>query len=189
MLYLLRETRLFDGEEATLLEFAPENGLSTALSSRPNIRYESGDIRAGMAVNVMDITSIPRDDATYDYVLASHVLEHIADDRTAMAELLRVLRPGGTALLQQPVDSARELTYEDWALQTEEERLRAFGQEDHVRVYGRDLATRLADVGFVVEVRRYRDELTETERSYYGLETTDTLRYDDIYAATRPRAA
>lgn len=187
MLYLQRETGLFADEEADLLEFAPESALSEALSSRPNIRYESADLEPGRAMHVMDITRIPRADAAYDYVLASHVLEHIPDDRAAMAELLRVLRPGGVALLQQPVDHGRELTYEDWGLTTAEERLEAFGQEDHVRVYGSDLAQRLSAAGFDVTVRRYRSELGESERLFYRLdEGTETIRADDVYECVRP---
>jgi SAM-dependent methyltransferase len=187
MLYLQRETGLLADEEAAVLEFAPETGLSDALSSRPNLRYESADIRPGIGMPVMDMRDIPRDEATYDYVVASHVLEFIVEDRTAMGELFRVLRPGGVALIQEPVDHALAQTHEDYTL-TPEEQLREFGQKEKVRLYGPDLAQRLADTGFDVNVRRYRDELSEEERRFYRLEQgSETFRSDDVYECVKPQ--
>ncbi|MEM6757729.1 MAG: hypothetical protein AAF586_11225, partial [Planctomycetota bacterium] len=75
---------------------------------------------------------------------------HIPDDRRAMSEMFRVLRPGGELWVSVPV--VGESTYEDWSKQTPQERIEAFLQYDHVRIYGLDIADRLASVGFSVEV-------------------------------------
>jgi SAM-dependent methyltransferase len=50
----------------------------------------------------VDINRLPFADATFDKVLMSEVLEHIADDRAAMREIYRVLKPGGTLALSVP---------------------------------------------------------------------------------------
>lgn len=70
-----------------------------------------------------------------------------------MRELYRVLRTGGWAILQVPV--LRETTFEDPAATSPAERLRLFGQEDHVRVYGKDYRTRLVSAGFHVTVEDF----------------------------------
>jgi SAM-dependent methyltransferase len=84
------------------------------------------------------------------WVLCSHVLEHIPDDRAAMRTLRALLAPDGVLIVQVPADPTRD-TYEDWTITTRAERRRAFGQDDHVRIYGRDLSDRLRAAGLRVE--------------------------------------
>jgi len=81
----------------------------------------------------------------------NHVLEHVNDDETAMAELFRVLKPGGLAVLQIPLALNLEKTLEDPAAVEKKDRKRLFGQKDHVRLYGLDYFDKLADAGFRVE--------------------------------------
>ena len=80
-------------------------------------------------VEHMDITAIPRPDASYDATLCSHVLEHVGDDRAALRELHRVLVPGGWAVLQVPIASRAERTDEEepGVPLPAEERSRRFG--------------------------------------------------------------
>lgn len=74
----------------------------------PNLDYVSADIESPLAMVKMDIMEIPCKDDLFDVILCYHVLEHVADDRRAMGELLRVLKPGGWAILQVPIDRTRE---------------------------------------------------------------------------------
>jgi SAM-dependent methyltransferase len=99
------------------------------------------------------------------------VLEHIPNDRAALIELLRILRPSGTAYLTVPMADGWRHTFEDVSISTEEERLRHFGQGDHVRWYGRDFPERLSAVGFIV------DEFRPPYRDYaeYGLAPGDVV--------------
>jgi SAM-dependent methyltransferase len=181
-LYLESETELFSGQAGSVLHFAPESAVARRLADQPRLDYVTADLDPRRGTEVIDVTAIPRADSTFDIVLMSHVLEHIADDRKAMSELFRVLKPGGKAILQHPVDYARPITYEDWALTTSAERKVAFLQEDHVRIYGADLPTRLRSVGFNVQVRRFREELPPESRRYYCLDQgTELQRSDDIY--------
>jgi predicted SAM-dependent methyltransferase len=100
----------------------------------------------------MDITDLRLQDGRFSLLWCSHVLEHIDNDRRAMTELFRVLRPSGLAVIMVPVYGDK--TYENPEIKSPEERLKHFKQEDHVRLYGLDIENRLADVGFRVEVIR-----------------------------------
>jgi SAM-dependent methyltransferase len=93
-------------------------------------------------------------------VLCNHVLEHIVDDAKAMAELFRVMVPGGWAILQTPFEPDREVTFEDPTVTRPEDRLILFGQHDHVRIYGRDYADRLVEAGFTVHPDPFVQSLT-----------------------------
>lgn len=100
----------------------------------------------------MDITNIPFEDNTFDMIMASAVLEHIPDDKKAMSELYRVLKPNtGVAFLQVPIDTTRFITLEKPEYNTPELRSKYYGQEDHVRFYGLDYPEKLRDANFFVE--------------------------------------
>ena len=83
----------------------------------------------------------------------------------------RWLAPGGHVLVSVPIrlDSP---TYEDPSVVTPEERRRLFGERDHVRYYGRDLAARLAAAGFRVALDR-ADSIPEHVRERHGLRTDE----------------
>jgi SAM-dependent methyltransferase len=185
-LFLRDESSLAAGG-GRVLHFAPAPGIAAALRALPGVEYLSADLTPGVAMEVADITAIPHPADSFDAVVCSHVLEHVPDDRGAMAELFRVLRPGGAAHLMQPVDFERAETYEDPAIAAPEERRRAFGQFNHVRVYGRDIRERLQDAGFEVSERRYTEELDPAMRARYALQDGDaTAREDVVFVAAKP---
>ncbi len=139
-----------------VLHVAPEEMITRKLSRMKHIRYITGDAnpeRYSHYTNAirLDITRIPFADETFDIIICNHVLEHIPDDRLAMRELYRVLKPEGFALLQVPLSEVNRETYENPAVITEEERLEHYGQKDHVRIYGKkDYLMRLTGAGFKV---------------------------------------
>jgi SAM-dependent methyltransferase len=116
-----------------------------------------------------DICNLPFEDDFFDFILCNHVLEHIPDDTKAMQELLRILAPGGTAILQIPQDLSRENTFQDDSITSREERAKIFGQYDHVRVYGRDYFKKLRTIGFEVEEVNYTTRLTDSQIDRYRL--------------------
>lgn len=132
------------------MHIAPEPIIETLLKTLPNIDYLSGDLMDSRAMEKMDITDIQHPDDSFDLILCSHVLEHVPDDRKAMSEFKRVLKPGGFAMLLVPITTYQ--TDEDPTVTDPNERLRRFGQDDHVRRYGLDYVDRLRDTGFNVEV-------------------------------------
>ena len=116
-----------------------------------------------------DITQIPFADDSFDVILCSHVLEHVPEDRQAMRELCRVLKPDGWALLLVPISSRRAETYEDATVVAPEDQERLFGQFDHVRIYGKDFKDRLEESGFTVRLEDLRHELGEVRARRFGL--------------------
>lgn len=152
-LYLHREPALLDGK--AVLHVAPEPMVAPYIEAAAS-GYVSTDIEPGRATVEADLTALPFADAHFDTVVCSHVLEHVPDDRAAVREIYRVLRPGGVALIQTPVNYDQPTTYEDPDEADEAERLRRFSQIDHVRVFGSDLRNRLATVGFDVVIRTLR---------------------------------
>ncbi len=158
-----------------ILHFAPEKALRQALRDNPG--YETADRRQANVTHKVDITRLPFSDAAYDIVIANHVLEHVDDDRRAMRELFRVLRPGATALLTVPINPTRTTTYEDSTLTDPVQRQAHFNAPDHRRFYGLDFADRLREAGFAVDTFR----LTPPEEVKFSL-----LPMEWLYLATRP---
>jgi SAM-dependent methyltransferase len=169
-----------------VLHFAPDRSISDLLATFDGIDCVTADLDPGIAEQQIDITCIPYPAASFDLILLSHVLEHVPDDAKALAELHRVLRPGGRLVMQHPIDYQRPETYEDFSLQSAEERRAHFGQEDHVRLYGRDFPDRVRSAGFDVEMVRYGQALDPARRARYGLlDHESPFRADDIYLCTK----
>ena len=104
--------------------------------------------------------SIQFDASTFDAVIANHVLEHVDDDARALSEIHRVLKPGGMAILQTPYSSRLHHTWQDAGIDTPEARLQAYGQEDHVRLFGRDIFERIVAAGFESDIRQHSELLS-----------------------------
>ena len=156
-MFLQHRTDLFDGRTRSMLHVAPEAVLEAHFRERIGEGYLTADLFDPRAMVRMDITDIERPDDSFDVIYCSHVLEHVSDDRKAMREMRRVLKPDGWAILLVPITD--ETTFEDPSVTDPKERLRVFGQEDHVRRYGRDYPDRLREAGFDVEVIEARDFL------------------------------
>ncbi len=165
-----------------VLHFAPEPCLYDRLKRASLLDYVTADIERMPMVDVqLDITEMPWDNASFDLIICSHVLEHVEDDDSALREMRRVLRPSGKALLQHPIDPQRERTWESPSIVDPAGRLEAFGQEDHVRRYGRDFADRVAEVGFEVERVPLVDQLPSETVHRLGLRDRSPIRADDLY--------
>ena len=183
--YLHSNTNIFDGgSQKRLLHFAPEKMFYDVFSQNKNILYtpcdlfpEAYDHKGKVKVIRVDITNIPFEANHFDAIICSHVLEHIIDDRLAMSELYRVMKKGGWGIFQVPLDYSRTATYEDFSITTPEEREKAFGQIDHVRVYGQDYKNRLKQVGFEVKEDEYVKSFSEEELFKYGLMASELIYY------------
>jgi len=58
-----------------------------------------------------DITNLSFNDSEFDFIFASHVLEHVKDDHLALSEVARVLRLRGIAILPVPIISDKTVEY------------------------------------------------------------------------------
>lgn len=152
-LYLKNKTNLFRAK-TNVLHFAPEQALSDILRKHPALNYWTADRAMREASLRCDLLKLPFQDQSVDVILCVHVLEHIPEDRTAMKELCRILKPDGWALLQVPIREHPE-TLEDLSITDPRERLRLFGNTGHVRYYGYDYKDRLEAAGFEVHVEEY----------------------------------
>lgn len=157
-----------------LIHFAPERELRPILRDRAE-QYQSADIdgRADLTLNMEEI-ALERD--SVDTIVANHVLEHV-DDSKALGEMLRVLRPGGFAILTTPAVYSWADSYEDPAIEAADARYRHFGQADHVRYFGQDVEARIRAAGFDLDVV----VAGGADTARYAL-----LRGEALYIATKP---
>ena len=181
-LYLQRETNLMEARPR-LLHAAPEVALMRKLKQLyqdcPK-QYVTADLESPLADMHFDIQQIPIADGEFDAVICNHIMEHVEDDRKAMSELYRILRPGGWGIILSPVELSRAETFEDDTITDRDERTRIFGQYDHRRIYGRDYADRLVSVGFEVVESDYRAMFSAEEQALYALPE------DHIYFVRKP---
>jgi len=178
-LYLLRKTGIA-AAACRVLHVAPESALRKALAAMPHVDYVCADLHPESGMMEMDITRIQFPDRVFDIVICNHVLEHVPDYRTAMAELRRIMKPGGCAVLQVPIARALAATIEDPAVTDAKERERRFGQYDHIRLYGRDYLRRLEEAGFSVTVCECVRDFGAAAVHRYGLQ-----KDEDLYLCAR----
>jgi len=168
-LYLNDRTDFFKTKKS-ILHIAPEACYIQRFEKIHGAGYITADIESPLAKVKMDIHQIPFSENNFDMVLCNHVLEHVKDDIQAMREIHRVLRPGGVAILQIPFfNPIPEVTFEDASITNKREREKIFGQDDHVRKYGKDYATRITQSGLIAAADDYVNTLPETTLKKFGL--------------------
>jgi SAM-dependent methyltransferase len=172
-------TDLFDGRPKQVLHVAPERCFEPRLKKCLGLGYLTADLLSPRAMVKMDIAQIQYPAESFDIVYCSHVLEHVPEDQKAMAEIYRVLKPHGWAVLNVPISADK--TIEDPTVVTPADRLKVFGQSDHVRRYGPDYIDRLRLAGFKVKVTCVTDMFEAHEAAYMGL----TGASGDIYYCTK----
>ncbi|MBY0530781.1 MAG: methyltransferase domain-containing protein [Xanthobacteraceae bacterium] len=162
-----------------VLHFAPEKPIRELIGKSAPKSYTTADLFAAGVDRKENIEALKIKNESYDAVVCLHVLEHV-DDRKAIPELYRVLRPGGLLIAMFPIVEGWDHTFEDATKSSAADRLLYFGQHDHARFFGRDARLRLAEPGFDVS------EFTAIEPnvSRYGL-----ARGEKIFLCRRPAAA
>jgi SAM-dependent methyltransferase len=144
--------RLDKSIKQRFIDFAPARQLSAFLRSFPFLDYRTADLLAPGVDDRVDIMNMPvYGTGSIDLFLCSHVLEHVPDDRRAIAELFRILKPGGIGILMVPIILTLNETHEDPSITSPEERWKHFGQNDHLRVYAKsDFVNKATEAGFKV---------------------------------------
>jgi len=142
------ENSLIAGRD--VLHFAPERQLRERIRARAG-RYVTADFDRGDCDLRLDLSAMPEvAEGSFDVLISCDVLEHVPSDARAFAEIFRVLRPGGTAILTVPQKDPPSATDEDASVTDPRERERRFGQKDHVRMFGCDFAARAESAGLAV---------------------------------------
>ncbi|HEY8750257.1 MAG TPA: methyltransferase domain-containing protein [Tepidisphaeraceae bacterium] len=158
--------RITNGVKKRMLDIAPAKTLRELILRLGCFDYRSADLDrpdVDDRIDIMDMKTYA--DNSFDCFICSHVLEHVPDDRRAMRELFRILKPGGWGIAMAPIALNLTATIEDTELKDLAERVRRFGQNDHLRLYARhDFIERLAGAGF---------EVSQLGFSYFGGEVLD----------------
>lgn len=114
-------------------------------------------------------------EGSFDYVICSHVLEHVNRPDVALKELLRVLKKGGSAIIMAPINPNIPETLEDPSHTSKEDRIKHYGQEDHLRLFAKsDFIQRIENAGFVLE-QLDRKRMGKSLFNSLGLRDTSTL--------------
>lgn len=166
-------------KDAEILHIAPEKHISHAIASCKPKRYIKGDLSpTRVDIRQVDVTDIKEPDRSFDIVICNHVLEHVLDDKKALSELYRVLKPGGTAILQTPyAPKLIETREHDPSVSTEVSRLEFYGQEDHIRLYGIDLLDRIYEAGFDLRLKTHAAVLKDVDCAEAGVNPAEPLFY------------
>lgn len=160
----------------SILHFAPELQLPRHIAAMAPSRYVQCDLfPQSDKVQRIDIMNMAFETGSFDIVIVSHVLEHVADDRRAVDEIGRVLKVGGFAVLQTPFSSKLHHTWEDPGIVDETARLQAYGQEDHVRLFGRDIFERFERAGLVADIRTHESLLGNVDAKHAGVNHDEPL--------------
>jgi SAM-dependent methyltransferase len=174
-LFLQQKTNLFI-DHIHLFHASPNYCLSRRFSTLPNIDYVGVDHNNHRNICIkMYLPATPILSETFDAIICMHVLEHIQEDRKAIHELYRILKPGGWAGISVPIRLDQK-TYEDPTITSPKERERAFGETVHVRYYGYDLVDRLEEAGFRVKMDPGK-EVDQLSRQKYGLRDDENIFY------------
>lgn len=164
------------------IHFAPEECLSKFIRQRNlYFEYQTADLMMAEVDHKVDLMSLPFINESYDFFICSHVLEHVTDDRKAIAELYRITKRGGKGILMAPIMTDLPKTIEDPSINDECERWRLFGQNDHVRLYSRnEYVDRITKAGF---------RLKQLDIRYFGLRLFKRMGLKPssvLYVVSRP---
>lgn len=179
-LYLTDHTDILQ-RPTRLLHIAPEVCLETPLRRMPHIDYLSADYDSALAMEKLDVRNIHHGDESFDAVICNHVLQLVDDDRTAMRELSRIIRPGGWALIQSSVDEQRADTIEKSIVANPEDGSGRY-EEVFQRIYGRaDYVDRLEQAGFTVTISDFAGKLQPAVQQRLGLDLDEI-----VYLSRKP---
>jgi predicted SAM-dependent methyltransferase len=174
-IYCFLERNKLLNSNLRVLHIAPENCFINKFESIWRDSYITGDISGKNVKFKVDITKIPFENESFDFILCNHVLEHVKEDRIALIEFFRVLKKQGKLLITVPIYDNN--TFEDFKINTPKERLKYFGQKDHVRKYGLDIINRIKKCGFYVKLIAPKDILLNDEIKKYALDNSEKIFY------------
>lgn len=153
-LFLIIIAREAGGCQLRLLDFAPSQTFQQFVTKLSCFEYRTADLFVNNYNDIVDIVNMHQyPDNHFDCFICSHVLEHVPDDRKALKELFRILKPSGFGIIMSPISLHFTSTYEDFSQTSEAQRWKHFGQGDHVRIYARkDFTSKITESGFNLRI-------------------------------------
>jgi SAM-dependent methyltransferase len=109
-MYLTRTESAIIKGAGRVLNLAPEPYIRNIIDKNPAFHYIGGDLALGKLYQApgrsvqLDINHMPIPSGSMDFVFCFHLLEHLPDERPAIAEMFRVLKPGGIAYIMVPIN-------------------------------------------------------------------------------------
>lgn len=177
LMYYFLESNPALVENKNVIEFAPSKPITRCLKALNPLSYFSVDKYmpnvdiAGDLTNLVEVKT-----SSTDFWICSHVLEHIQDDFKALKELYRIQSMKGIGLLLVPISLFNKEIVEDNSIVEPNERLRHFGQDDHVRIYNHEgLVQRAQESGFTVKFYEVAVEMNFLKRTLFGITKTSRL--------------
>jgi len=159
-------------ENKRVLHFSPSPALKQVIQKRSStLEYLTTDYEDEFESELeLNIENMTLEDNSFDVIVCYHILEHVIDDVKALQELHRILKENGVCYIQTPFREGSIL--EDYSVTDPLERLRLFGQKDHVRVYSpKGLVERMENAGLKTETI----EILNENDNYYGLKSKDII--------------
>ena len=148
-----------------VLDIAPTEVSAEMLRREFGAREVIGfDISNPWATVIGDLQRMDFESGSFDLIVCYEVLDYIPRDDLALAEMFRVLKPGGSALVQVGFDTQLEKTVE-------------YSQPDpddslHIRRYGMDLFEKIRAAGFDYELVEKAGRANEADRVRFGLDAS-----------------
>ena len=173
-LFLKFKTNFFS-ENLKVLHISPSYSLQRNFNKLNSLIYITIDLNSPLTMFKMDITDLKFKNDFFDVIICSHVLEHVKNDRQAIKELFRVLKPEGWTLILCPINFELKETYENFNIIDPNKREIIFGQKDHVRIYGFDFIDRLESSGFIVNVDNYVMSFGSKVNNKYRLQRNEKI--------------
>lgn len=169
---------------AAILHLAPERPLEVLIEARGPARYERGDLQPVQPHHQrLDVQALPFNDASFDLVIANHLLEHVTDPMQALSELYRVLRPSGVLVAQTPYAPGLARTFEMTTPVTADFAALFYGQDDHRRLFGGDITDWFHAAGFEGRPVPHESALAGMDGAEFGINPREPL-----FVFTRPAA-
>ncbi len=142
-------------EGKSILHFAPEKTLSNLIKQYTK-SYKTADFLAegyyykkiDFNIDISNMSNI--EDESFDCVIACDVLEHVPNHINGIKEVYRILKKNGHCIFTVPQRDNLKSTYEDLSITNPVDREKAFGQYNHLRIYGDDFSLFLEKCGFKV---------------------------------------
>ena len=167
---------------ASVLHLAPEAALEPRFERFGLARYVRGDLFPSRPHHQkIDAQALPFEDAAFDLIIANHILEHVDAPAKALAEFERCLKPGGMLIAQTPYSPHLKHTFELNGRPSEAFARTYFGQDDHVRLFGANIADYFHAAGL-------RGSLLPHEHLLAGMDATEfgCNAREPFFAFTKP---